>query len=70
MVDRMTPGWIKSYKGLYSIMKVDGSFTDIYQDKDWNLDMSVKGFTKRVKTIKKRLYKEIELKIDPTQKND
>ena len=58
----MTPGWIKSSQGTYSIMTSAGKFIDIYKDSKWNLKMSPKEFTARVNDIKTTLYKEINEK--------
>ena len=58
----MTPGWICSYRGKYSIMNEDGSFTVIYQDSQWDFDMSRKGFIDRVTNVKNELYEQIKEK--------
>ena len=58
----MTPGWIKSSQGTYSVMDDYGKFIEIYKDPDWNLKMSPKEFTARVNEIKTRLYKDINTK--------
>ena len=66
---RMTPGWISSYRGEYSIMNDDGSFTLIYKDVSWDLDMSRKGFIDRVNNVKNELYSQIKEKgIIPLKK--
>ena len=50
-------GYIKSYRGTYAVRLQDGSFKEIFQDKDWDQDVSVRGFTSRVEQIKTFLYK-------------
>ena len=57
---RMTPGWIKSSQGTYSVMDDKGKFTVIYKDPYWDFNLSPKEFTVRVNQIKKELYKQIE----------
>ena len=56
----MTPGWIKSSQGTYSVMDDKGKFTVIYKDPYWDFNLSPKEFTVRVNQIKKELYKQIE----------
>lgn len=58
----MTPGWIKSSQGTYSVMDDYGKFIEIYKDSKWNLKMSPKEFTARVNKIKTALYKDIKAK--------
>ena len=61
-------GYIKSYRGSYAIRCQDGSWKEIFQDKNWDIDMGRKYFVDRVLTFKRQLYKYIEdgMKIPKT----
>ena len=52
-------GYIKSYKGTYSILRANSVYEDIFVDRHWDQDMSPRYFSARVVTFKGQLYKYI-----------